>query len=171
MLKRILKKIFEKFTQVDNSKKRQYGGAGLGLSISQSLVRAEGGEIQLASQIGQGTKFYFDIQLPYKTDVNESGSNIEASALAAPENSDVSRQSPLPVNIAGKALIIGHGGTGSLLETQISSLGLTAKNEPDVKAALIDLAKAFNTKQPYDVLLIDCDRPDLDGARLIQLIR
>ena len=35
-------KIFEKFTQVDNSKKRQYGGAGLGLSISQSLVREEG---------------------------------------------------------------------------------------------------------------------------------
>ena len=164
-------KIFEKFTQVDNSKKRQYGGAGLGLSISQSLVRAEGGEIQLASQLGQGTKFYFDIRLPYKADVNESGNNIEAATPVAPEHSDVPRQSPLPVNIAGKALIIGHGETGSLLETQISSLGLTAKNEPDVKAALIDLAKAFNTKQPYDVLLIDCDRPDLDGARLIQLIR
>ena len=53
----------------------------------------------------------------------------------------------------------------------IRDRGLTAKNEPDVKAALIDLAKAFKTKQPYDVLLIDCDRPDLDGARLIQLIR
>jgi len=61
--------IFEKFTQADNSKTRQYGGAGLGLSISQSLVRAEGGEIKLLSRLGQGSKFYFDITLPYKSQV------------------------------------------------------------------------------------------------------
>jgi len=59
-------KIFEKFSQVDNSTTRLFGGAGLGLSISKSLVELMGGNIWLESEEGRGSDFYFS--LPIKID-------------------------------------------------------------------------------------------------------
>ena len=162
--------IFEKFTQADNSKTRQYGGAGLGLSISQSLVQAEGGELRLESKLGQGSKFSFDIQLPFESPLKAQEEKAqEAQVTLAPPLAPP--LVPVVETKAGRALIIGQSEFSQPLKTQITALGLTPTSEVDVKAALIDMAKAFNTKQPYDVLIVDCDRPDLDGARLIQLIR
>jgi CheY-like chemotaxis protein/two-component sensor histidine kinase len=58
------KLIFEKFRQVDSSSVREYGGTGLGLTISKTLVEMMGGSIWLESEYGKGTTFYFTI--PYK---------------------------------------------------------------------------------------------------------
>lgn len=58
-----LKVIFESFRQVDNSKSRQYEGAGLGLTISQGLVKLLDGEIHVKSELGKGTEFSFTIQI------------------------------------------------------------------------------------------------------------
>jgi signal transduction histidine kinase len=53
-----LPKIFDAFYQVDGSSTREYGGAGLGLSIAKSLVEAHHGQIRVESELGQGTTFY-----------------------------------------------------------------------------------------------------------------
>ena len=56
-------KIFEEFSQADESTTRKFGGTGLGLSISSKLVKLFGGELKVNSSEGEGSKFYFDIQL------------------------------------------------------------------------------------------------------------
>ena len=53
-----LPKIFDAFYQVDGSSTREYGGAGLGLSIAKSLVDAHHGKISVESELGKGTTFF-----------------------------------------------------------------------------------------------------------------
>jgi signal transduction histidine kinase len=53
-----VEKIFDAFYQVDGSSTREYGGAGLGLSIAKSLVQAHHGQIRVESEVGRGTTFF-----------------------------------------------------------------------------------------------------------------
>jgi signal transduction histidine kinase len=56
-----LDKIFDKFYQVDSSGKRKYGGCGLGLAISKSIIELHGGRIWVESKVGKGSKFFFEL--------------------------------------------------------------------------------------------------------------
>lgn len=181
--------IFEKFSQADNSMTREYGGAGLGLSISQTLVRAEGGEIKLDSQLGRGSRFSFEISLPYKP-INEAVQKevplkpITLDRLPIIESPSFQEDDPLdslqafldteestePTPIR-QALILSGSGICQKLQQDITDLGLKAKCEDDVKTALTEVAKAVKSKQPYDVLIIDCDMPNINSARLIEIIQ
>lgn len=78
------KQIFEPFAQEDDSTTRQFGGTGLGLAISTQLVELMGGKIQLDSVKGEGSCFYFDLELP--VDVNEAKASTVTSNIILVSN-------------------------------------------------------------------------------------
>jgi signal transduction histidine kinase/CheY-like chemotaxis protein len=55
------KRIFDEFSQADASTSRKYGGTGLGLSISSQFVKHMGGKLQIESEVGEGSSFYFSL--------------------------------------------------------------------------------------------------------------
>ena len=72
-------KVFDAFTQVDDSSIRQYGGTGLGLTIATSLVRMLGGSLSLDSELNRGTTLSFNLSMPYRVitkEVNYKAMNI-----------------------------------------------------------------------------------------------
>ena len=71
-------RIFERFVQVDGSSSREFSGSGLGLSLAKELIELHGGQIYVQSQMGQGTRFWFDLPLTATFDV-EGGSTDVAS--------------------------------------------------------------------------------------------
>ncbi len=58
-----LKKIFEEFSQASSDTTRKYGGTGLGLSITRKLLELQGSQIEVESQVGKGSKFFFELRL------------------------------------------------------------------------------------------------------------
>ena len=88
-----LESIFKEFEQADTSTTREYGGTGLGLSIARHLVELMGGKLQVTSQEGQGSQFFFELDLPYDPTVTLDTKELAGrTALVAVENL-ASRQS------------------------------------------------------------------------------
>jgi signal transduction histidine kinase/CheY-like chemotaxis protein len=69
-------KLFKPFSQVDGSLTRKTGGTGLGLSICQHLINMHGGQIQLESEVGHGTRFYFSLPLPVPVQESQGGGRM-----------------------------------------------------------------------------------------------
>ncbi|NYE60187.1 signal transduction histidine kinase/ligand-binding sensor domain-containing protein/DNA-binding response OmpR family regulator/HPt (histidine-containing phosphotransfer) domain-containing protein [Duganella sp. 1224] len=141
-------RLFQAFAQADASTTRLYGGTGLGLAISQQLVRKMGGEIKVDSEPGVGSSFSFTVHL-------------QAAADQTP------RVQPVPPAAQGKRVLVvdDSESTRHMLKLQLGMLGLKARAVGSGTAAVAALQL-----DPYDVLLIDADMPDLDGIDMLRRI-
>ncbi len=77
-------KVFEAFTQADSSTSREYGGTGLGLTISTSLVQILGGALSLESVVGEGSCFSFILEMPQKSNHREFHTKALKTAIYSP---------------------------------------------------------------------------------------
>lgn len=152
-------KLFQAFTQADSSTTRQYGGTGLGLTISRRIVELMGGELKVESTVGQGSNFWFTIPLKV-TDIARDINQLETSSnLPLKTSTDSAR--------AKRLLIVDDNlDNRDLLFMMLQPLGYKLDRVNNGQEALEAL-----TSCEYDLILMDCQMPILDGYQTTQIIR
>ncbi|MCC7141635.1 MAG: response regulator [Candidatus Eisenbacteria bacterium] len=149
-----LPRLFNSFTQADASTTRKFGGTGLGLAISRQLVALMGGEIGAESQPGRGSTFWFTLPL-LPGSGSETRPQVEAIAAPAiePRRYRVLVAEDNPVN-------------QKVTQSQIERLGYRV----DVVANGLEVVEALGRIR-YDIILMDCRMPDMDGFEATRAIR
>jgi len=150
----VLARLFEPFTQADASTTRNFGGTGLGLTISRRLAHLLGGELTVASRHGEGSTFALTLPI------------VQAAKPAETET--------IPAQVVGLAefgprrvLVVEDSPTNRwVAQRQLERLGLAVDGVEDGYAALSRVAASR-----YDLVLTDCHMPGMDGTILASHIR
>jgi PAS domain S-box-containing protein len=142
-------RLFQSFTQADSSTTRRYGGTGLGLAIAKRLVEAMGGRIGVDSVEGEGSTFWFELDV----------------AVAKP----VAGDADVAAALAGKVVLAVDDNPDNLkvLRQHLHRLGMEfveAGNGPDALAALA-------AGRRFDLAILDLHMPTMDGLTLARSIR
>jgi signal transduction histidine kinase/ActR/RegA family two-component response regulator len=152
-------KLFKAFSQGDSSTTREYGGTGLGLKISKTLVEMMAGRIWVESEPGQGATFYFTVQLgrsvqadgemvyepQQSTDYDRACAAIKGIKVLLVEDNPINQEIALEI-------LVGHG---MFVETA---------NDGQEALDLLD-------KETFDGVLMDCYMPVMDGYKATEAIR
>ncbi|MEO8379279.1 MAG: ATP-binding protein [Acidobacteriota bacterium] len=148
------KRLFQPFTQADGSVTRKHGGTGLGLSISRRLVELMGGRMGMESTEGEGSKFWFLVPLPLCEDETSEPDPGRLPSAAAPRRE-------------WRILVAEDNATNQkVIARQLAVLGFPHELAVDGRHAL-----AMFVENPYDLVLMDCHMPEMDGFTATRLIR
>ena len=145
-------RLFTAFTQADGSTTRHFGGTGLGLAIVKQLVQLMGGDVGITSSLGQGSTFWFTVQL----------------GCTAPRE-----QPTLGLFLSGlRVLIVDDNATNRfILHTHLTNWGADAISAATGADALDLLTQAASTHNPFALAILDIHMPDIDGIMLAQAIK
>lgn len=162
--------IFRAFTQAESSISRRFGGTGLGLSISQQLIQAMGGCIQVQSTPGQGSTFYFELDMQVLTHAPASteGEAITPSG-AVPTHTPHGPAAPAQ-RLAGLRLLVVED---NLMNQQIAR-ELLLREGAAVHVAMHGaqgLEMIEQSSHPFDAILLDLQMPVMDGYTLARILR
>ncbi len=154
-------RIFTAFEQADGSTTRQYGGSGLGLTISQRFVGLMGGEIQVSSRAEGGSTFAFTITLAKATNVKAEEHSAAASGAQAEQE--------LRTHYTGTRILVAEDDWVNqevIRELIVEVLGFSMDLAEDGEQAL-----AMAEKDDYALIMMDMQMPEMDGVEATQCIR
>lgn len=147
-------KIFEKFQQADASTARKYGGTGLGLAITKDLTELMNGTIAIESEENTGTTFTVTIPTPIAENQQEDSTGPEKQKSG--------------INMAAKIMIVDDHPINLLFMRQtLTKMGFQDFDEATSGKQALD----YFGKQTYDVIIMDCQIPEMDGFEASRKIR
>jgi len=152
-----MQRLFQPFTQVDSSTTRRYGGTGLGLAISKKLVELMGGRIWAESQLGKGSTFHFTI-LADSAPVAHAGHMSQGTDLKHIRLED---RKQVRILLAEDNAV-----NQMVMQKMLNKLGYHADLAANGKEVLSCLEH-----QPYDIILMDVQMPEMDGFETARAIR
>jgi signal transduction histidine kinase/response regulator of citrate/malate metabolism len=148
--------IFERFEQIDNSFSRQHGGSGLGLAIVKKLTELMGGNIQVKSELGNGSSFM--VELPFE----------KVSDKAMVSSDLLSERKQTPQSILSKTILIAED--NQLNQMLVESI----LNKSNIRTVTVNNGEEAFTileKIHIDLILMDVQMPGVDGILATKLIR
>ncbi|WP_224983925.1 response regulator [Geomonas agri] len=149
----VKERIFEGFSQADNSTTRKYGGTGLGLTIARQLVELMGGEIGLESKLGVGSTFRFTLKL--RRDASQRSTVPDRSTLAG-----------------YRAFIVDDNSTNlSIIHHELHAWGINADMADNGATALELMRRAAREATPYDFAILDMQMPGMNGIDVARAIK
>jgi two-component system sensor histidine kinase/response regulator len=150
------RKLFQSFSQADLSTTRRFGGTGLGLAICHKLVELMGGTIEVTSSPGNGSNFSFSLSF------------AKQRADAIPQPIIKTQSLPFPVLPDGFRMLLAEDGkVNQIVAFQVlKKLGYTTEIVSNGREAV----EAW-VRNKYDIILMDCHMPDMDGYEATKRIR
>jgi len=146
--------IFESFTQASVSTTRKYGGTGLGLTISRQLAERMNGRIWVESTLGKGSSFHCCVQL-----------TVQSGETPPHEDSQIDLQGV-------RTLVVDDHATNRLiLRETLTALGAEVTDSASGREAIEEWRRTSASTHPYELVLIDCRMPEMDGFQVVEEIR
>ncbi|MCV2370284.1 PAS domain-containing hybrid sensor histidine kinase/response regulator [Roseateles oligotrophus] len=150
-------RLFQPFTQADESTTRRYGGTGLGLSICRELATLMGGEVGVRSELGQGSTFWAELPLP------AAPTPISNQPREARNNEDLQGLRVLMVE--------DHPVNMMIAVAQLQQWGLEVAQAIDGSQAVEAVLAAHSMGKPFDAVLMDVQMPVMSGHEATREVR
>lgn len=143
-------RIFEPFFQVDGGTTRRHGGTGLGMTIAREIVKLMGGDLRVESELGKGSLFYFDLALPRVLAPGQTAAQADAKA------------------VSGRKIFVAEDNETNLM--LLKELLEQDRHEVVVARSGTEALDILAARE-FDVLFLDFNMNDMDGAKLLQIYR